>query len=262
MKYVSLASGSKGNCHFVKEKHTSVIVDAGIALKNINKHLESHDIDLKSINAILVTHEHTDHAKSVGALSRKLDIPIYATEGTFIGMEKSLGKVSDKNIKIIKAEDEFGIGDIIVKSHGVDHDAKDPVCYRLEANRKNISFLTDLGVIRRSILDFIVGSNAVILESNHDINMLDAGPYPYELKMRIKSNFGHISNDTAGKMASELVKTGTTKIMLAHISQQNNMPILAYQSVASILKKNEIEIGCDLELKVLEQHFASESMEI
>ena len=262
MQYISLASGSSGNCHYVFEKDTGILVDAGIALKNIKESLQSHDVDMQSIKAVLLTHEHTDHAKSAGAVSRKLDVPIFATQGTFDAMESKLGKVKEHNIKVIGSQDEFDIGDLHIKSHKISHDAKEPVAFRVFDADSSISFLTDLGIVKKDIMDFINKSNAVVLEANHDVNMLEAGPYPYELKRRIKSQYGHISNDIAGKVSCELVKNGTTRIMLAHLSMQNNMPVLAFQSVASILRKSNIQVGCDLELQVLEPFMPSEMIHV
>lgn len=260
MDYISIASGSKGNCHFLHKNDTSILIDAGLSGKTALDAMSQHDIDTKKIRAIFITHEHSDHIKGAGIISRKLDIPIYATELTWQAMERKIGKIKEEHIKIIESADKISIGDLEVSSVPIKHDANDPVAYKITDGSSVLSIITDLGIITKSVFDFIKKSNAVVLESNHDINMLDAGPYSYELKRRIKSNFGHLSNDSAGEVGVDLVKLGTTNIMLAHLSEQNNMPILAYQSVLAILQEQFIKVGSDLELSVLQQNSVSKKI--
>lgn len=262
MNYISIASGSKGNCHFLEKNKTSILIDAGLSGKATIDAMNTHDIDTKNIKALFITHEHSDHIKGAGIISRKLDIPVYATELTWQAMEKKIGVVSEKNIKIIKNEDKICIDDLQVISVPIKHDASDPVAYKVTDGKKDVSIVTDLGIITQKVFDMMKKSHLVVLESNHDINMLDAGPYTYELKRRIKSNFGHLSNDSAGQVAVDLVKLGTSRILLAHLSEQNNMPLLAYQSVVSILQENGIKAGYDIDLSVLEQIKVSEKIAV
>ena len=262
MHYISIASGSKGNCHFLEKDTTSILIDAGLSGKATIDAMKMHDIDITNLKALFITHEHSDHIKGAGILSRKLDIPIYATELTWAAMEQKIGLIKEKNIKIIKNEDSIDVGDFNIVSVPINHDAKDPVAYKITDGKKNVSIVTDLGLITQKVFDMMKKSEIVVLESNHDINMLDAGPYTYELKRRIKSNFGHLSNESAGNVAVDLVTKGTQKILLAHLSEQNNMPLLAYQSVVSILQDNGIKVGSDLELSVLEQTIVSKKIAV
>lgn len=262
MQYISVASGSNGNCHFLQKNNTKILVDAGLSQKNIVSLLAEHDTYLKDINAIFITHEHTDHIKGAGVISRKFDIPIFATEATWENMTSKIGNISEKNTNIISNSDNISIGDLDISSISISHDASDPVAYKISDGKKTMSIITDLGIVTKKLIDFVKDCSVVVLEANHDINMLDAGPYPYELKRRVKSNFGHLSNDSAGNFATMMVKENVQKIMLAHLSRQNNMPILAYQSVVSALSEHGIKVGFDLELSVLEQYSTSERINV
>ena len=262
MKYISIASGSKGNCHLVQKKDSCILIDAGLSGKATIDAINMHDIDTSKLKAIFITHEHSDHIKGAGIISRKFDIPIYATELTWDAMSNKIGNIKDEHIKIIENDDKVCIGDLEISSIPIKHDAADPVAYNVTDGKRVLSILTDLGIVTKKVFEFIKKSNAIVLESNHDINMLEAGPYSYELKRRIKSNFGHLSNDSAGDVGVHLVKNGVTNIMLAHLSEQNNMPILAYQSVLSILSEQGIKVGADVELCVLQQNSVSKKIAV
>lgn len=257
MKYISVASGSSGNCHFIKEKTTKILVDVGVSGKKVINGLKSHDIDLQGARAILITHEHLDHIKGAGVISRKYNIPIYATEKTLLEMKDVIGKIPDENIIPIEKNKKFFIDDLEISACSISHDAVDPVMYKIGNSKKDIAIITDLGFVSEEIERLAIKSDTVILESNHDKNMLEVGPYTYELKKRVASNVGHLSNDMAGDFCSKLIKSGTKKIFLAHLSRQNNMPLLAYQSVLSILKLNKIKES-DFYLSVLEPFEPSE----
>ena len=202
------------------------------------------------ISAVLVTHEHIDHIKGVGVFSRRYNIPIYANEKTWNKMYESIGDIDERNIKIIKNYEEFEVGDIGIKSFEIPHDAADPVGYSFFYDNKKISVATDIGVLKKSLFSAIQKSDTVLLESNHDINMLNVGSYPIPLKQRIKSDVGHLSNDDAGKAAEFLVRMGTEKIMLGHLSKENNYPLLAFKTVENILSEVDIKVGKDVKLKV------------
>ena len=262
MKYISIASGSKGNCHLVQKKDSCILIDAGLSGKATIDAINMHDIDTSKLKAIFITHEHSDHIKGAGIISRKFDIPIYATELTWDAMSNKIGNIKDEHIKIIENADKVCIGDLEISSIPIKHDAVDPVAYNVTDGKRLLSIITDLGVVTKKVFDFIKKSNAVVLESNHDINMLEAGPYSYELKRRIKTIFGLLSNDSAGDVGVDLVKNGVTNIMLAHLSEQNNMPILAYQSVLSILSEEGIKVGADVELCVLQQNIVSKKIAV
>lgn len=235
MKYISLSSGSCGNCHYISNGDTKLIVDAGLSGKKAIEHLNFHNETLENLNGILVTHEHYDHIQGVGILSRKFDAPIYATQKTWEQMHKHVGKIKDHHIKIFSKGETMGINTIEVGTFGISHDAVDPVGYTFVSGGQKISVVTDIGQVTDNVFDSIKGSDIAVIESNYDPQMLNYCGYPYSLKQRIRSEVGHLSNEEAGYLAAALVKTGTKKLLLAHLSKESNMPQLAYQTVARIL---------------------------
>ena len=240
MRFMSIASGSSGNCYYIGSDKTSILLDIGISMKRVEEALLGNDISPKDIDAILITHEHIDHVKSLGVLARKHHIPIYATYGTVDGilMMKSLGTYDPNLFKPIKNSDSFFIGDIRVSAHGISHDANDPVCYSFEEGDRKLSVATDLGVYDNMLIDFLSESDAMLIEANHDIRMLEVGPYPYPLKQRILGNRGHLCNEASGSLIKELLNDHIKYIGLGHLSEQNNYPDLAFETVKQILQDN------------------------
>lgn len=233
MKLISIASGSSGNCIYVGSDHTHLLVDCGISKIRTEKGLNVNDLDLSMIDGILITHEHADHIGGLGVISRKYNIPIYATEGTIKGIleTKSVGKIDESLFNPIKAEEAFFLKDIKVNPIKISHDAYEPVAYRFEYDKKKISLMTDLGYYNEYIVDAIRGSDILFLEANHDVRMLQVGPYPYHLKQRILGEKGHLANETCGKLLSEVLHDDVKYIMLGHLSKENNLPELAYETV-------------------------------
>ena len=249
MQYISVSSGSSGNCHFISDGSTKILIDAGLSGKKIEKNLLEHSQELKDIQGIFVTHEHLDHIKGVGILSRRYDIPVYATEGTWRGMEEGLGNIVEKNKKIIEIGDSVEVGTIQLDAYSVLHDALEPCGFTITDGRKKISIATDLG--------YVQGSELVVLESNYDDELLRYSGYPYALKSRLRSNQGHLSNEDAGKLSVFLVQSGITRIALAHLSKENNHPMLAQQVVSEMMKEQLITEK-DVELSVLLRDCVSE----
>lgn len=250
MNLCSLRSSSKGNAILVHNDKTKILIDCGISGKMAEKALLEAGISPLEISAVLITHEHSDHIKGVGIMTRRYNIPVYANEKTWEQMSSVIGNVSDENINIIKNYEEFEVGNIGIKSFEIPHDAADPVGYSFFCNNKKISVATDIGILKKSLFTALNKSNTVLLESNHDINMLEIGSYPLPLKQRIRGELGHLSNDDAGKAAEFLVRMGTENIMLGHLSQENNYPLLAKQTVENILAEADIKVGTDVNLKV------------
>ena len=257
IKLCTLASGSSGNCTFIINNDTGLLVDAGISYKSIFQSLKSIDICTSKIKALLITHEHSDHIRCAGVVSRKLNIPIYANEKTWDAIYSSLGKVSLENIKIFETGTEFEIENIKIKSFNIPHDAIEPVGFAFQMESIKIGLATDLGEFTQEAEESLKGSDFVLLESNHDIEMLKAGRYPYFLKRRILSEYGHLSNMAAGHAACELVNSGISTIMLGHLSKENNFPELAYETVKGIMKEKEIKIGWDVDLNLAPRNNAS-----
>lgn len=252
MKLKSLKSGSKGNASLVYTKNTKILVDCGISGKAVKEAMAQLDISPEEINGIVVTHEHYDHIKGIGVMMRRYDIPVYANSMTWAAiMQNDLGKLNDKNIKIFEGVEPFVIGDISINPFKIPHDAAFPVGYAFDDGRTRAAVATDMGMLTEEVFRAIGGCKEVLVESNHDVNMLEIGPYPYQLKRRILGSYGHLSNDDAAKAAELLVRMGTENIMLGHLSEENNYPGLAYETVRMGLAQAGIEVNRDLTLAVV-----------
>ena len=250
LRFSPLFSGSSGNAIYVGCDDAHILVDAGMSGSRICKEMERVNLDPAALNAILVTHEHADHIKGIGILSRKFDLPVYATEGTWGGMYGKIGPIADKNRVMFEPGQDFFIGSMNITPFPTPHDANQSVGFTFEADGAKLAIATDLGCIRDSWLSYVLGADAVLLESNYDPDMLTAGPYPYELKKRIRSSKGHLSNDDAGAVAVELVRHGAQKIILGHLSKENNFPDLAMRTCELTLQTAGIDPIGDVTLYV------------
>ncbi len=233
MKLMNIASGSSGNCTFIGTDDTSLLVDAGISMKRIEEGLATIDMSLRDIDGIFITHEHSDHIKGLKAVSRKYEVPIYLTEGTMNQlMYNSLTRDIDTELySVIDSCSSFDLRSINVMSHDISHDAAEPVCYSFSDGVSKISVATDLGTYDDELVSFLKESDMLLLEANHDIRMLETGPYPYYLKRRILGNRGHLSNETSGRLLRVLLNDHIKAIILGHLSKENNFPELAYETV-------------------------------
>lgn len=255
MKFCSLYSGSSGNSIFVSSKQTKILIDAGLPGKKIDEALKTIGEEANGMDGILITHEHSDHVKGVGVLSRKYNIPIYANDKTWSAMENSIGKIKDSNIKIIDRRSTINIGDLEVKSFAIPHDAIAPCGYTVSSSDKRVSIATDFGTFTEEIKDNIKDSDVILLESNHDVGMLKYGPYPYNLKRRILSEVGHLSNEDCGRAIIEISKIALgKKIILGHLSNTNNNPDLALQTVLSTIEENGLTQGEDILLSMANRY--------
>lgn len=261
MKFCSIASGSSGNCIYVGEENTHILIDAGISKKRIEEGLDEIGIEAEKINAILVTHEHSDHIQGLGVFCRKYKIPIYATKGTLTGIQsyKSLGKMPEGLYHTIQIDEDFWIGDLKIHPFAISHDANEPAAYRLESHEKAVAVATDLGKYDEYIVDNLKKLNALLLEANHDIHMLEVGPYPYPLKRRVMGNQGHLSNELSGRLLCDILHDDLKYVLLGHLSKENNYAELAYETV-----KLEMALGkhsydaSDLSLQVAKRDHISE----
>ena len=241
-KFCSLYSGSTGNSLFIESNSTKILVDAGESCKKIEEGLSNINIDVDDIDAILVTHEHSDHIKGLGTLSKKHNIPVYANTGTWNSMTEQKNKISSENIKIFNTNENFKIGDFIVSPFSIPHDATDPCGFNICNGNSKISIATDLGHITDDIIYHLEQSSFILLESNYDSEILKCSSYPYSLKRRISGPTGHLSNDMAGKIISHLVSCGLKSAMLGHLSKENNFPELAYKTVVEQLLENNYQL--------------------
>ena len=237
LNFCSLYSGSSGNSLFVETENTKILIDAGMSCKKIEEALHSIEVEPSSINAILVTHEHSDHVKGISTISKKFDIPVFATKETFDAMPKHTEKLSEKNINFFNPAEKFYIKDLEILPFSIPHDAANPCGFNITKDKKHqISIATDIGHMTKPILNHLEGSEFILLESNYDTEVLKCCSYPFILKSRIASDTGHLSNTMAGKTISYLSKNSNLDTaMLGHLSKESNFPELAYQTVVDEL---------------------------
>ena len=250
INFCTLFSGSSGNCVFISDQKTKILIDAGRSGKDIETTLQKIGNRADEINAILVTHEHTDHTKGIGVLSRRHNIPIYANRNTWDAMKGTIGKVNEENVRCFSTGEEFEIGNIGVKAFDIPHDAVEPVAYNFYIGSKKVTSATDIGHIDEKLVDNLKNSEILLIESNHDVEMVKVSGYPYYLKQRILGDRGHLSNETTGKLLCDLIKHGVNKVLLGHLSRENNFPELAYKAVSNILESKGIKVGKDIKLEV------------
>ena len=233
MELCSIASGSSGNCIYVGSQATHLLVDVGISGKKAETGLNTIGRSCRDIDGIMITHEHADHISGLGVLSRKYHIPIYATAKTIeaIKCSTSLGKIEEELFVPIKAEESFQIKDITINPMKISHDAVDPVAYRFKYGQKKIAVATDIGTYNDYTIECLRGMDALLLEANHDVNMFQYGAYPYWLKQRILGDRGHLSNVNSGRLLGMLAHHNLQAVVLGHLSRDNNLPELAYETV-------------------------------
>ena len=233
MRLCSIASGSSGNCIYAGSDSTHILVDVGISGKRTEAGLNELDISMRDIDGIFITHEHADHIAGLGVLSRKYEIPIYATNGTIEAIKQcsSVGEIPDDLFCPICADEKIIIKDLVCNPMRISHDAAEPVAYRISHGKKKVAIVTDLGNYNDYTVESLKGMDALLLEANHDVRMLQVGPYPYYLKQRILGDRGHLSNERAGQLLSCLLHDKLQAVVLGHLSKENNLPELAYEAV-------------------------------
>ncbi|MFZ5645164.1 MAG: MBL fold metallo-hydrolase [Bacillota bacterium] len=239
-----LASGSSGNSIFIELGGTRILVDAGISTRRIERSLDGLGIKAGEVDALLITHEHSDHIKGLDVFARKYKKPVYTRPGTWeaIGFRNNLPTGVPRELP-----DSLDIGGVRIEPFSISHDAADPVGFCLYHRQVKLAVVTDLGVITGAVKEALAYANAVVLESNHDVVMLNNGPYPHFLKQRIKSSFGHLSNNDAARVLSNTPRQKPMHVFLAHLSRENNHPDLAEKTVAGFL----CEQGCDVGREVI-----------
>ncbi|MCL5126586.1 MAG: MBL fold metallo-hydrolase [Deltaproteobacteria bacterium] len=229
-----LASGSSGNSYLIRNNESSLLIDAGLSGKQIIERLDCAGVDPCCLKAILVSHAHMDHIKGIGVLSRKFKIPVFINEKTFVAAEKTLGKLYRR--ETFKTGKIFEYAGFKIHPFSVPHDCADPVGFRISNGTARFGIATDLGVATGLVRNLLTGLNAVILESNHDPLMLRDGPYPWELKQRVRSRLGHLSNDQSAQLLQSIVSDELRVVILAHMSETNNTEELAERCVRESLQ--------------------------
>ncbi|WP_366923603.1 MBL fold metallo-hydrolase [Metallumcola ferriviriculae] len=237
MRFSTLFSGSSGNAIYIESDESSILVDAGLSGVRIQTALETIGRSASQLDAILVTHEHRDHICGVGVLSRRFDIPVLATKDTWTAMKSTVGKITDKNKICLGPGERKAVQDIGIDFFATSHDAVDPCGYVFSHGHERMGLLTDTGCLHEHMDEALTGCQCLVLEANHDMEMLINGPYPWHLKQRIRGNRGHLSNDAAGEALSRFVTADTCRVVLAHLSAENNLPELAMAAAVGIMEQ-------------------------
>ncbi|WP_054025730.1 MBL fold metallo-hydrolase [Bacillus sp. FJAT-28004] len=240
LRFTVLGSGSTGNATIVQGNDKMVIVDAGMSAKKLDELMRERGVTGHQLDGLFVTHEHSDHIKGLGAFARKYDLPIYANEATWAAMERHVGTIAPEKRVFMETGEEVNLGSMAIQSYPISHDAAEPVGYCFVENGEKLSLATDLGYVSEKVKRQIIDSDVLVLEANHDTEMLRMGRYPWNTKRRILSDVGHLSNVAAGEALLELMTDRTKRVYLAHLSLDHNLMDLAMLTVNTILEDHGI----------------------
>lgn len=265
MELFSIASGSSGNCICVGNDRNHLMIDVGISGKRIEEGMNHYDMTTSDCDGILITHEHSDHIGGLGVISRKYGLPIYTTRGTrdAILSCRSMGRIDERLFHVIEPDVDFSVGELTVHPFRVSHDAADPVAYIVSDGKKRVGVVTDLGTYDDYIVKNISGLNAILIEANHDVRMLQAGRYPYPLKQRILGDHGHLSNENSGRLLASVLNDNICHIFLGHLSKENNYEELALTSVKTEVSVADVPYrGTDFPITVASRDHVSERIAV
>jgi phosphoribosyl 1,2-cyclic phosphodiesterase len=262
--FISLASGSSGNCYYLGASGYGILIDAGIGVNQTKKVLKENGIGIETIMAVLITHDHADHIKSAGYLGETLNIPVYATVAVHDGIHKSryVEEILIQSKRIIEKESTFTVKDFSITAFEVPHDSSDNVGYSIEYGSQTFVIITDAGHITETICSYAKKASSLVLEANYDGEMLRTGPYPEFLKERVSGSNGHLSNQDAADFLAAIYTPKLKNVWLCHLSRDNNHPELAYKTVDMRLFKEGIRVGKDLSLTALKRMTPSELYEL
>lgn len=263
LTFCPLFSGSSGNAVFVGAGGTRLLIDAGLSGRTVSDALSGIGVLPETLNGILVTHEHSDHVRGVGILSRKYRIPVYANARTWAAMERTVGDVPPACRREFTSGESFFLGDAEVLPYAISHDAAEPVGYRVFHGGRSVATATDIGIFTQKVLSALSGVNLVLLESNHDIDMLHENEhYSAALKTRILGRYGHMSNEACGEALYQLYQTGVRHAVLGHLSHENNTPELAMRTVCESLRARGVTPGEDIQVDMAWRDHAGNRYEI
>ena len=249
MVFCPLYSGSSGNCAYVSDGKTGILIDAGLSGKQITEALNQIGVLPETLSGIIITHEHSDHVKGAGILSRRYHLPIYANEGTWRGMARQVGQLPAGLSRVFETDRDFYIDGLAVHPFAIPHDANDPVGFRVYAGARSVATATDMGYVRKEVLAALAGADMVLFESNHDPEMLRSNPhYTSALKQRILSRRGHLSNEDCGHGICSLLDNDVHHVILGHLSGENNTPELAMDTSLRILGDAGAAVNQDIHL--------------
>lgn len=257
MRFCVLASGSEGNCAFVEDTDgVGVLVDAGISMRSTSEHLAQLRRDFTNIRGLLISHEHSDHLRGAAVLARRLDLPIYASNGTLSLIKRYL--LGTTQLRSLNGNGH-SFGSLQVEAFRVSHDAPETMGFLINEGERRLAIATDLGVVDMVTLNCLQDCDAIVLEANHDLDMLIGGTYPWDLKQRIRSSRGHLSNDQAAEALCKIASPRLKRVVLAHLSQENNRPEIALERVRTILHENG---HAHIDVVAAEQHRRTEVFEV
>ena len=249
MRIITFASGSRGNCTLVSTAGMHFLIDCGISMRRIKSCLACAGINPAQLSGILITHEHSDHISGLAMLIKYFNIPVFAPRTVANHLRYSVAGVED-SLNIISCDICHDFGPVKLYAFRTSHDTEESVGYRIEGDR-TFALATDTGTVTPSVLTGLLGADAVVIESNHDVDMLLSGSYPYMLKKRILSERGHLSNADCGRLAAKLADNGTSHIILGHLSRENNSPARAFQTVKTALEGREVLLAVAPEAEML-----------
>lgn len=265
MRVCSIASGSSGNCIYIGSDTTHILIDVGISCKRVKEGVGALGLSMNQIDGIFITHEHSDHIAGLGVIAKQYSIPVYCTKGTMDGILSGKGRnIPDESLfTVVTAEQKVILKDMTIHPFAISHDAAEPVAYRVYHEKKKVAVATDLGCYNDYTVASLTGMNVLVLEANHDVNMLQVGPYPYYLKKRILGNRGHLSNESAGKLLCRLIHDKMQAVVLGHLSKENNIPELAYEAVRVELALSDVpHVGNEFPIYVAKRDELSELITI
>ncbi len=265
IKFISLGSGSSGNAYYLSSDTTKILIDAGIPIRTLKHHFKEFNIEAEKLDAVFITHDHADHIKSVGYMANEYGRLIYATKPVHEGINRNYcvtNKLTPEHIRYVEKDTPQQIGDFVVTPFDVPHDSSDCVGYRLECEGITFCLITDVGHATPSIEEEVSRANYLVVEANHDENMLMMGPYPAYLKGRIKSERGHLCNRDSAVLIAEHATPKLKHVWLCHLSEENNHPELARKTVEGILRGYGIIPGVDFKLDILKRKVPSEMYEL
>ncbi|MDD6161097.1 MAG: MBL fold metallo-hydrolase [Oscillospiraceae bacterium] len=261
LKVATLASGSSGNCSVVSDGRTHILIDAGISAKRIISGLRQLGIEPEKVSAVLITHEHSDHISALPVLTKYIKGDIYTTEPTARQICYRVAGIEDR-FRVFDPGDRFLAGGLVAEGFATSHDCACPVGYTLTDGRRKLALCTDTGVVTQEILQAVRGADTLIGEFNYDVDMLRSGPYPAYLKQRILGDRGHLSNEMGGELALFAVEQGARRVIMGHLSKENNLPAVAMAAARRALEGKGVRIGRDMELLAAPRSEATDWMEV
>ena len=265
LKFISFGSGSSGNCYYLSTETDALIIDAGVGLRGLRKNCKEYGVNLHNVHHLLVTHDHADHIKSVGSMSADFTLPVYATREVHAGINRNYcitKKVDHEMVGYVEKGKTVTLGDFQVTPFNVPHDSSDNVGYFIEAGGTDFCLITDAGMVTDEMKTFISRAHHLVIEANHDEDMLMMGTYPAYLKGRIRGDRGHLCNKESARLIAEHATPILKHVWLCHLSEENNHPELARKTVEGLLRSFGIIPGVDFELDILKRKSPSDLYEL